>query len=194
MKKLVVFVVCILLISISCTRFVMVFSSAHMPRWENEQSITSYAQRIGLRTDNICVLQDSAALGDIMKSYGKLAEISFYDRNGFEMKVKSPEDCHITIEKVIDSLSTQTLYAVDSTRRLSDLTSRLCHLDGSPLKQDEMVAPVDFTVAIFWTTFIGNVNKRSTRVWEEKCYEKGKTLGIRVIKVNCDFQEVWESD
>lgn len=164
-----------------------------MPRYETPESITSYALKAGLRTDNIYVFRDTSAFKSAMRSVGKLPDIDFYDRNGCKMKVKKPEDCHKTVEKIIDSLNLQQPYILDSMERLSDLTSKLYDLEGRPWKMEESIA-ADFTVAIYWATFTGNTNKKSPRVWEEMLYEKGKTLGIRVIKVNCDFQEAWESD
>jgi len=171
----------------------MFFSGGHMPRYETPESITSYALKAGLRTDNIYVFRDTSAFKAAIQSIGKLPDIDFYDRHGFKMKVKNPDDCHKTVDKIIDSLSLQQPYPLDSTSRLSDLTSELCNLDGSPWNMDQSIA-ADFTVAIYWATFTGNTNKKSPRVWEEKLYEKGKTLGIRILKVNFDFQEFWESD
>ncbi len=155
--------------------------------------MTDYALRTGLRTDNLYIFRDSAGLNAFDRTIGKLPEIGFYYRGCCLMKVRSEDDCHKTIEMIIDSLSRDRSYALDSLDRFADLVSRICHPDGSPVNLED-TARADFNVVLYWATYLGKINKRNTLVWEEKLYEKGKVLGINVFKVNCDYQEAWDSD
>ena len=194
MKIIFVLITCITLITfLSCTRLLLFVTGGHLPEEEDQSSITAYAIRTGLRTDNLYTFRDSSGLNDFQRTIGKLPEISFYYRNSFLMKIRTEDDCHKTIEKIIDSLNAGTNYALDSLNRFQDLVSGICHLDGSPVHPED-TAKADFNVVIYWATYIGKINKRNTLVWEEKLYEKGKELGINVLKVDCDTQEAWYSD
>ena len=51
----------------------------------------------------------------------------------------------------------------------------------------------DFTVLVFWTTYIGKLNRDHVSVWERQAQENQKA-GIRVLKINMDFQEFWGED
>lgn len=184
----IVFIACV-----SCTRLALFVTGGYIPRDENPASVTAYAIRTGLRTDNLYVFKDSAGLNDFHRTIGKLPEISFYYRKSFLMKVRNPEDCHKTIEMIIDSLDADQSYALDSLNRFQDLVSGVCHPDGNPVLPED-TAQADFSVVIYWAPYTGKINKRNTLVWEEKLYEKGKELGINVLKVDCDTQEAWYSD
>ena len=194
MKKTIILLSCVVIISFaSCSRLWLFFTGGHLPQQEDQSSITDYAIRTGMRVDNLYVFKDSAALNNFYRTMEKLPDIGFYHRNTFLMNVKTKEDCHKTIEMIIDSLNRQTDYALYSLHRFTDLVSVICHPDGSPVRPED-TARADFNVVLYWATYLGKINKRNTLVWEEKLYEKGKELGINVLKVNCDYQEVWESD
>lgn len=194
MKKMIILLSCVVLIACtSCSRLWLFFTGGHLPQKEDQSSITDYAIRTGMRVDNIYVFIDSAALNDYYRTMDKLPDIGFYHRNTFLMNVKTKEDCHKTIEMIIDSLNKETDYPLDTLHRFTDLVSAICHPDGSPVHPEDTVR-ADFNVVLYWATYLGKINKRNTLVWEEKLYEKGKELGINVFKVNCDYQEAWESD
>lgn len=194
MKKIIILISCFAFIAcVSCTRIFIFFTGGHLPEREDQNSIMAYAIRTGLRTDNLYIFRDSAGLNECHRTIGKLPEIAFYYRGCCLMDVRSEDDCHKTIEMIIDSLNMHTPYALDSLNRFPDLVSRICHPDGSPVNPED-TAQADFNVVLYWATYLGKINKRNTLVWEEKLYEKGKELGINVLKVNCDYQEAWESD
>ena len=194
MKIIFGLITCITLITcLSCTRLLLFVTGGHLPEEEDQSSLTAYAIKTGLRTDNLYAFRDSAGLNDFHRTIGKLPEISFYYRKSFLMKVRNPEDCHKTIEGIIDSLDAGRPYALDSLNSFRDLISKICRLDSSPV-QPEDTAQADFSVVLYWAPYVGKINKRNTLVWEEKVYEKGKELGINVLKVDCDTQEAWYSD
>ena len=183
----------ILLASASCTRILMFLEGAHNPQLENENTIRAFSEKMDWPQENIYVFNDSSGFHYFRQSIGTLPWISFYNKDMYLLNVRKKGECAGGIDSVIYYLAPDNIYPLDSTSTLPSLIPMLCDLEGEPLHINDLKQS-DFYVALYWAMFVGNLNKNDVKVWEEKLNEKAKTMGITVLKVNCDFQESWLED
>lgn len=53
-----------------------------------------------------------------------------------------------------------------------------------------MSEEADLYVFIYWTRWIGKLNKDHVKIWEQQALNNSKT-NIQVFKINMNFQEYW---
>lgn len=186
----ILFFIAILVSSTSCTRILMFLKGAHSPRPENESTVRGFSEKMEWPQDNIFIFADSSGFYNYHRNIGTYPWISFYNKDMYLLNVREKGECAGVIDSVIHNLALGNIYPVDSTSRLPSLIPMLCDLDGEPLQISDLKQS-DFYVVLYWAIFIGKLNKNNVKVWEEQLNEKAQTMGITVLKVNCDIMESW---
>lgn len=193
MKSHYLFTCLLALTLVSCARFIGFLNGAHNPRLENRNSIRSYSGKMGWRQDNLYTLRDSAAFHNFFRTSEGIPALYLFNKDMFLLEIKEEARCNSIIDSIIDYLEPVNTYPIDSSIRLTSWLPDWCDMDGNLFLPDDL-KQADFYVVLYWAKYIGHLNKRDVYVWEEKLNEKSKTMGITVLKVNCDLQESWLED
>lgn len=162
---------------------------AKKPKKENENSLTKYLEKKGLRTDNLYALDitDYQYLDRIVDG---APDIMIFSSDGKLIKYKPDTSCNASAFGFLETVNPNMKFDYIDSVNFDDCFSRLKDLKGNPvvIKKSENT---DFYLIIFWARFIGRLNKDHVKIWEEQALNNTNAK-IKVFKVNKDMQEWWD--
>lgn len=193
-KLLYIFVLSLLfLFTTSCHFGLKVFYGIKKPKVENEKSLIKYLKRKEINSVNVYTVNEKDFYPTLMVSDG-IPEIIVYDcKNDKPIKYREDTMCNGYAFGFVENLKKDTIFQyVDTLPNFFDLISRLRDLNGNTVNIEKN-KNVDYYLFIFWTRYIGRLNKNHVKVWEEQA-NNNKNCEIKVIKVNLDEQEWWHKE
>jgi len=187
-----VFLLNILFLSQSCSPIIKLVYGIHQPRILNKEKIDHFLIKNNLDTTNNLAIKDKDYLYITNKIQMTYPEIMVFDRDGKFIMYKDVKSCNASAFKFIDSLNAFKKYPTVDSINLTSFEQRLSDLNGrNPIHIKD--ATSDYFLLIFWTEWTGKLNKDHTYIWEQNA-KKNKNASIKIIKVNCDFQDYWDKD
>ncbi|MBA3283907.1 MAG: hypothetical protein H0U27_02450 [Nitrosopumilus sp.] len=156
----------------------------------NESKIIKYAKKNKLDETNILTITDTTYLKTLALIDMTYPEIMVFDKEGKYIKYKDDKACNASAFKFIDSLRISNNYSTIATINLNSLQNNFRDLNGNTINIIDKNS--DFTLLLFWTEWTGKLNKDHTLIWENKA-KNNINCKISLYKINCDFQEYWNS-
>ncbi len=158
------------------------------PKLENEESIKKKAIKFGLDTSNIVTVNSADFLKTI--KMGGIPEGAIFDSKGEYIEYRETDtSCNAGLFEFIPNLNTFTTYKKTGKTTLDIELEKYRDLKGNPLVKSNL-KPADFYVFLYWTVWIGKLNKDHVKIWEQLA-RNNTNAKIEIVKVNLDFQEYW---
>ena len=189
MKKNKILLILTLIFLSSCNLVLKTLYGVKKPKIETEKSLKDYLKRKGINADNIYAVNKDDYV-KIIKQIKNIPEILVFDKNGNNIKYKETKQCNAKAFDFIETLSKNTSFIYNDSLKLNDYLKKLKDFSGNPVKYNKKFN-TDFYLFIFWTRYIGRLNKDHVKVWETKA-NNNKNAKIEVIKVNLDQQKWWK--
>ncbi len=192
MKKLpqsnyIIIIVFLILLLPSCKAILLKIYGIKEPDIENEKTIIKKAQKYKLDTSNIVSVSAENFIS--MLKGRAIPDCSIYDRNGNYIEYrKTPDACNAGLFEFIPELNLNQNYHKPDSAKLDKILKNFKTLKGEPINA---LKPADFYLLIYWTVWIGKLNKDHVKIWE-KAAKENTNCNIEVIKVNMDVQEYWD--
>ncbi len=186
------FLTIFLIVLSSCTRIILKMQGGHLPRIENAETIESTLRKYNLSDSNNFIICDSSSYFKILKEITSLPEIMFYNNLEEKMEIRKQGTCTAGVDVLIDSIQDYTVPDISDHSLFHQIDSLFYHLrtlEGKVINKNTL-KEADYIVVIFWAKFIGKLNRTKVKQWELALQAK-KELKIKVLKVNCDVQEMW---
>lgn len=188
MKQTFLFVLACALVS-SCSGVMKVAYGIRNPKVENAESIQHAISKLELQeSDNYAYDFDAFRRNQAILKNG-IPDVMVFSKTGRFIPYGDEYACNADAFSFIEKLNRKTAYDVNPEITLAGVTAGLTDLHGKPVKVREH-GDKDFTVILFWTVYLGRLNKDHVKVWEEQALNN-KQADIRVMKINMDFQEHW---
>lgn len=177
---------CAFVMLTSCQRIILTFYGIKQPNIEQRRTIVKKAHKLGLDTTNIVTLNSSDFLSEF-KGKG-FPDCDIYDKNGRYIEYRETDSsCNAGLFQFIPDLRTDKEYKQPEHADLATVWKKLRDMNGNQLESPE---PADFYVLMYWTVWIGRLNKDHVKVWEDLA-RNNTHCKVKVVKVNLDFQEYW---
>lgn len=186
MKKT-LFLFVALLLFISCKPLMLKMYHIKKPAVENKVSILKTALRYGLDTVDMYTVAAEEFLGTF--STRPLPDILVFDSAGNYIEYRNADTyCNGVLFDFIPSLYPEGAYQKTKKTSLQEELKKLRDIDGHELSSP--LEKADFYLLVYWTVWLGKLNKNQVKVWEQLAGQNKKS-NIKVLKVNLDIQESW---
>ena len=183
-----VFLILSILTLASCQPIMKAIYGIKKPDIENQESITKKALKFGLDTTNI-VSVTSKDFPFVLKSTS-IPNAAIYDSEGKYIEYRqSDTSCNAGLFDFIPKLSLSGNYNKPDSASLSVEWTKFRDLKGNTMS---LPKNTDFYLLIYWNVWTGKLNNDHVKIWEDLAREN-KNCKIKVIKVNLDIQEYWET-
>lgn len=183
----ILFPVFLALTFVNCQTIVKKVYGIKEPDIENRANIVKKANKFNLDTTNI-VTMNSKDFVSFLKGSG-IPNAAIYDKNGKYIEYRMTEtSCNAGLFQFIPALNLNDKYNQPDSAELYTELMKFRDLNGKALTPIEQA---DFYLLIYWTVWLGKLNKDHVKVWEDLA-KNNKNANIKVIKVNLDFQEYWD--
>lgn len=193
MKKLFIFgILFYLVLSLGSCRFILLkMYGIKDPKIENRASITKKAMKFGLDTTNTVAVESTGYLNVLKKDLQGIPDAAIFDANGDYIEYrKTDTSCNAGLFAFIPELTLNGSYKKTGKTTLENELTKFRSLSGTNLAQN-FTGKADFYVLIYWTVYIGKLNKDHVKAWEDLAINN-KNCSIKVIKVNLDWQAWWD--
>ncbi len=178
-----------LLIFVSCQPIMQKIYGVKDPDVENKKTIIKKAQKYELDTSNIVTVNSKDFL--YVLNGKSIPNGAVYDKKGKYIEYrKTDTTCNAGLTEFIPSLNLTDTYNQPDSSDLEKELYKFRDLKGNRLSSRE---EADFYILIYWTVWIGKLNKDKVKVWEDLAREN-KNAKIKVIKVNLDMQAYWDEE
>lgn len=185
--KVKVSVLFLLMVLVSCQPILRKIYGIKQPEIENSASIKKKALKYNLDTANIITV-NSKDYPYVLKGQG-IPDAAIYDKNGNYIEYRQTDtSCNAGLFQFIPELSLTNQYNKPSKANLKQELVKFRGLKGETISA---IDSADFFMLIYWTVFVGKLNKDHVKVWEDMAREN-KKCKIKVLKVNLDLQEYWD--
>lgn len=191
MKKIFLYLsLCMILIS--CGIVAKKLYGIKKPKNEDKNSIIKFLKKNNIEIKNVCIFNSLKS----MQTYSNTNKLSvpgalFFNKNGELIEYnKSLKECTKNITAFINDLKHFENRNIKEGINQSYLISLT-----TPISSIESLESADINVYIFWTLYLGRLNKESTFEWI-RLIKEAQISGVKVnyYLVNCDLQKNWESD
>lgn len=153
-----------------------------------QNTYNEYFDRIGIIYGYKSDICDTS---QILKHHYQPLQVLFFDQTG--KLVSFHNNCHTggfpnlkwNRNSVFDSLPAKPLVPLDTLLNLNSLIDFLLAADGSNL-DSQLFKNNEYTIAVFWTTFMGRQSKRLIRIIQEK-YTHEPNVEVLYIEADCIF-------
>ena len=191
MSKLIIIFFTILFLS-GCQVVLKKMYGIKSPKIENNISIKKKAFKYGLDTTNIVTLNSANFLQTFNEIRG-VPDGNIYDSKGNYIEYKLTDtSCNAGLFNFIPGLSPEKTYEKTGEPSLEIELNKYRTLTGNKV-ETKIDNKFDFYLVIYWTVWIGKLNKDHVKIWEEQAKNNNKAK-IGVIKVNLDIQEYWDKE
>ncbi len=191
----IILLIIVTLFAASCKIVLKKIYGIRKPRTETEASLKKYLTRKGLTTDNLYTVNAEDFTTLMSEKLGGIPEILIFDKQGRSIiyQEKLPENskaCNAGAFGFLSALNAETPLQYDSTFSLQKFLPMLKDFKGNP-NPPKLSSEANFYLFIFWTRYIGRLNKDHVKVWEELA-KNNSSVRIQTFKVNLDEQEWWK--
>ena len=178
---------CIGLLTGSCTFLIYKAYGIKNPGIENEKSLTKFLRKKKMRTDNFVTIKSEHFL---MTLKGKgIPDADFFDANGEYLEYRANDSsCNAGVFGFIPTLGTNTSFKKTGLKNLQKEWDKYLSPTGAALPS---LPKADYYMFIYWTAWSGRLNKDHVKVWEDSALANTKAK-VHVVKVNMDLQEYWD--
>ncbi|OJV54053.1 MAG: hypothetical protein BGO31_11850 [Bacteroidetes bacterium 43-16] len=172
---------------LSCKPLMLKMYHIKKPAVESKVSILKTALRYGLDTTDMYTVAAKDFLGTF--SARPLPDILVFDSAGNYIEYRNADTyCNGVLFDFIPSLHPEGIYPKAGTTTLQEEMKKLRDIDGHELST--ALEKADFYLLIYWTVWMGKLNKDQVKVWEQLARQNKKS-NIKVLKVNLDIQQSW---
>ena len=175
----------------SCTPILKMAYGIKNPEVENKDSIIRYLDKKNMNSSNIYAY-DFESFKIHLKDKNSIPDVYIYNSNGEYIPYGDDYACNASAFDFVSKLDKTIPYQTKDIRNLNTSIIGLTDLDGTNVEFNKS-EKVDFYVLIYWTVYIGKLNKDHVKIWEEQANNNTKS-NIKVLKINMDFQENWGED
>jgi hypothetical protein len=181
------FVFLAIFLSAGCQPIMKKLYGIKKPGVENEVSIKKLAYKLELDTTDI-VTVNSQDFYTVLKEQG-IPDGAIFDSNGEYIEYRQTDSsCNAGLFAFIPELSLGKDYNKTHKTDLNTEFKKFRDLKGNEI---EIEGDADFYLLVYWTIWIGRLNKDHVKVWEDLA-KKNTNCKIKIIKVNLDLQEYWD--
>jgi hypothetical protein len=171
----------------SCMKIMLKVYGVKKPRVENATSVKKKTLKFGLDTSNLVTVKSEAWLKTLKGQ--KLPDIAVFDSAGNYVEYRPTDtSCNAEVFDFIPGLKPDLKLNRTGKTDLKTELSKFRDLKGREFVLNEKA---DFYVLIFYTVWLGRLNKDHVKVWEDNA-RANKNCKIKVLKVNLDIQEYWD--
>jgi hypothetical protein len=171
----------------SCKSILLKINGVSKPEFETPKSITSYLSANSFDTgDGLFTGKDSTQFFLLLNMIMSLPSVDFYNPKGELIDYSKTGDCTGQAEIFADRLTPDALYKIDSSYQFNDVKEKIISVGGiSKLSVDN----ADFTILIFWSKYLGKMNKSVMKIM--KTLQGNKKIRANIYLINMDFQLGW---
>jgi hypothetical protein len=171
----------------SCKPILLKINGVTKPRFETRESIKSYMSANSIdQGDGLFTGKDSTQFFQLLNMIISLPSVDFYNKQGELIDYSKNGDCTGQAEIFADRLTPDTLYKVDSSYNFNDVKEKVISIDKkSKLSLDN----ADFTVLIYWSNYLGKMNRNVMKV--KRILQDNKKIKTKIYLINMDFQREW---
>ncbi len=173
------FVSIVILLSLSsCTRVLMLAMGMQQPEYKTDEEVKEYAQKVFDYEGDILRMKSFSRDGEV-KSVSKSLPALMYSDNGKLHRFTT--SCLRNYAAIIQEVKLDEYHSrIDTSYLIDDLIEKLYHVEG-----DEF-SIADETFVVFYSRFIGNLNKNTVIPWMEEIEDE---MRVPIVFVNCDYSE-----
>lgn len=176
-----------LVLLVSCKPLMLKMYNIKEPGVVTKTHILKTALKYGLDTSGIVTVDADQFLATL--SAQALPDIAVFDRDGAYIEYRATDSsCNSGLFEFIPALHPEGAYRKTGKTSLQEALKKLRDINGHEIASLDKKA--DFYLLIYWTTWIGKLNKDHVRAWEQLAL-KNKNCTIKVVKVNLDIQDYW---
>ena len=171
----------------SCKSILLRINGISKPGFETKKSILTYISANSFDPgDGLFTGKDSTRFFLLLNMITSLPNVDFYNPKGELIDYSKTGDCTGQAEIFAAGLTPDVLYKTDSSYQFNDVKGKVISIDGkSKLSLDN----ADFTVLIFWSKYLGKMNKSVMKV--KRILQDNKKIRTNIYLINMDFQRDW---
>ncbi len=182
----------------SCTQVVSKIYGIKKPKPKREEILLHFLDKQGVSPNNAFALSDSSWFG--LLTMTRLPGIMVFDSMGNKIDwvlafygTSDAKTCTADERSFLSKLDAKAEYPIDSTVKLSFITSHLFTLSGIPVSPT-IIQNKSFTVILTWAYFMGGrLTRNNLPYWEETLANNGNAT-FNIVKVDLDPQIWWGDD
>lgn len=165
----------------------------HDPRTETKENLTNFFKKNVMSDQAIYFFADSNAFFNFFNTKWHVPYVSIYNKNRYYLNIIEKDTCVNQIYHMVGDLSLNNNYPIDSTTNLSATLNQFETPEGDKISIDSG-SKTDFYVVIQWAKFVGKLNKRDVKSWNETLNKKKDEMNIEIFNLCCDPLESWWSE
>jgi hypothetical protein len=187
-KAFVLFSVLIIMVSCySCKSILLKMNGVSKPQLETPESILAYMSENSFdHGDGLFTGKDSSRFFLLLNMITSLPSIDFYNPKGELIAYSKTGDCTGQAEIFSAGLTPDALYKIDEYYHFKDVIEKVNSIDGKSKLSTENA---DFTVLIFWSKYLGKMNRSVMKV--KRVLQDNKKIRTNIYLINMDFQRDW---
>jgi hypothetical protein len=189
MKKAFVFFLVLFILAgfHSCKSVLLKVNGVSKPEIETKESILTYMSLHSIdQGDGLFTVKDSTSFSRLINMIKRLPNVDFYNPKGELLNYSKTGDCTGQADIFAAGLKPDTFYKVDASYHFNDILEKVISIDG---KRQPSLDNADFTVLIFWSKYLGKMNRSVLRV--KRSLQVNKKVSINLYMINMDFQNDW---
>lgn len=164
----------------------MKINGVSKPKFVTEDQVVKFLKEKSIPVDgNLFVCKDSSSIFSMILKIQALPSVNFFNNNG-DLLYYAETSCTGKAKECAESLTKSSLNRVDPSYNLSDVIKLT---KPEPSNFIFRPADYDYTVVLYWATYLGTLNKHAFEIADE--LKKKDSLRIKIVYVNLDFQEFW---
>jgi hypothetical protein len=162
----------------------MVLYGIKQPQSETPESLTKYANEIGLNDSLIIIPKDTTAFYRLYQLNNSVPEIRAFNKRGEMVYYKDSTTCNAPAFSFTDSICFINDLTINTYYSLAKECSLYKNLDGKDLEINSDI--YDYTVFIYWAKYLGKLNKDHVKEWQDNL-QKQTECSIKIYLANMDI-------
>jgi hypothetical protein len=190
MKNLFIFFIALtaVLTLTGCQKILMLRHGIHKPKTESEESIRNYLNKKDIPPfQGLFIIKDSSSFARYISMVEHAEGLFFFYPDGHLIKIRDTGYCPGTAFQFALGLHKDSLYQIDSSMKLSDISQLVESIDrDQEIREDGC----DYIVIGVWARFFGNLNRNVFDPLKE--LNSRDDIRVNIYLVNIDLQESWD--
>ncbi len=176
----------------SCQPTIKLLYGIHQPRERNEKELIRYAEKKSLESGNLFYVKDTASFSTITKDLPSLTDVEIYNRQGHFIHFRERGGCPAPTDRYLKTICNSQTNDADSAKTIQDRMKQIVAFQNNMSYTGYTPDAYDYTILIYWASYLGTLNKKGPRFWEDLLKEQ-KTCRIKVFKISLDQMECWNT-
>ncbi len=177
----------------SCEPVLKLCMGIKKPSGKTPEELLAYARKKSMPTDNIFYFRDSASFVNTVNALPTLTEIEVYDTKGNLITFKEPGACAVQTDQFLNNICLSAKQPPDTLKTIAQRMKDLVEVPGNLAARNYKAQDYDYTIILYWATYLGTLNKKNPRTWEQIIQNKNECR-IRVFKVSLDIMDNWQTN